>query len=160
MKKYYIFFTFFTSLFLFSQVGIKTQTPRDQLDVRGKLLIDGYVILNNTVDASGNYFLLVRSNDSNPVGEVKKLDVDIRDVGPVNKYNVVISNVNQATVLNLNTNLDVSKYYLGLAEAYFDTKIARVSMQGTNPVQGTYKTAVGRYSGKDTRSVGYEGSGT
>lgn len=159
MKKIYILLTVMSSLLLFAQVGIKTQTPRGQLDVRGKLLIDGYAILENTLDASGNYYLLVRSNDSTPAGEIKKLDVDLRHVAPVNKYIVEVQDVQGTTVLNINTSLDVSKYYLGIGEAYFNTRVRNIGMNNMSPVYGTYKTAVGQNgSGKYTVSLNYSGA--
>ena len=111
-----IFFTVIT-IFGQAQVGIGTTTPRDALDVAGNILLENYIILDDTNAATGNYHLLVRSIDTKPIGEVKKLDVDLRNVGPINKYKVQINNVNDVSVLQLNTNLDVSKYYLGLAEA-------------------------------------------
>ena len=93
---------------------------------------------------------------------LKKLDVDLRNVGPVNKYTAVISDVNDASIVTLNTNLDASKYYLGLAEAYFDTAVKNVSLQGSDnvPVHGTYKTAVGKSNGKYTISLNFNGAGT
>lgn len=165
MKKTITSIFTFLSVLAFSQVGIKTQTPRGALDVNGSLLIDSYLILEETKDATGDFHLLVRSEDTTPVGEVKKLDVDKRAVAPVNKYNVVINNVDRATVLNLNTNLDASKYYLGLAEAYFDAPVRRFSLQSTGsgspsvPVHGTYKTAVGvNADGKYTVSLNFNGA--
>lgn len=162
MKKIFIASAFFVTLWASAQVGINTQTPRDHLDVMGKLLLDSYLILEKTQDVSGNFYLLVRSNESTPVGELKKLDVDLRNVGPVNKYTAVISDVNDASIITLNTNLDASKYYLGLAEAYFDTAVKNVSLQGSDnvPVHGTYKTAVGKSNGKYTISLNFNGAGT
>lgn len=162
MKKIFIASAFFVTLWASAQVGINTQTPRDHLDVMGKLLLDSYLILEKTQDVSGNFYLLVRSNESTPVGELKKLDVDLRNVGPVNKYTAVISDVNYASIVTLNTNLDASKYYLGLAEAYFDTAVKNVSLQGSDnvPVHGTYKTAVGKSNGKYTISLNFNGAGT
>lgn len=162
MKKIFIASAFFVTLWASAQVGINTQTPRDHLDVMGKLLLDSYLILEKTQDVSGNFYLLVRSNESTPVGELKKLDVDLRNVGPVNKYTAVISDVNDASIVTLNTNLDASKYYLGLAEAYFDTAVKNVSLQGSDnvPVHGTYKTAVGKSNGKYTISLNFNGAGT
>lgn len=162
MKKIFIASAFFVTLWASAQVGINTQTPRDHLDVMGKLLLDSYLILEKTQDVSGNFYLLARSNESTPVGELKKLDVDLRNVGPVNKYTAVISDVNDASIITLNTNLDASKYYLGLAEAYFDTAVKNVSLQGSDnvPVHGTYKTAVGKSNGKYTISLNFNGAGT
>lgn len=161
MKKISILFLVFIASISYAQVGILTQTPRGTLDVDGKLLIDSYAVLENTVDAAGNYYLLVRSNDSTPVGEIKKLDVDIRNVGPVNKYTVAMQNVSDVTVLNINTNLDVSKYYLGLAEAVFTgANVQNIAKQNSDPIHGTYKSAVNTNNGKYTISLNYNGAPT
>lgn len=45
MKKIFIASAFFVTLWASAQVGINTQTPRDHLDVMGKLLLDSYLIL-------------------------------------------------------------------------------------------------------------------
>lgn len=148
----------------YGQVGINTTTPRDALDVNGNILLESYIILPTTNAASGNYNLLVRSTDSNPVGEVKKLNVITRNVGPANKYTVKITNVNDQKVIKLNTNLDVSKYYVGGAEAVFSG--ANIMSNGTQgnpafPVHGTYFTSVeAGTNGKYVLSLNFNGATT
>lgn len=148
----------------YGQIGINTINPRDALDVNGNILLESYIILPTTNAATGNYNLLVRSTDSNPVGEVKKLNVMTRNVGPANKYTVKITNVNDQKVIKLNTNLDVSKYYVGGAEAVFSgANIMSNGTQGnpTFPVHGTYFTSVeAGTNGKYLVSLNFNGAAT
>ena len=169
MKKITTILGLSLSAVLFSQVGIGTQTPRDQLDVIGNILLDDYLILTDTKTVTGNYNLLVRSEDSNPVGEVKVLNTRTRTVVPINKYTVKISNVDDVRVIKLNTGLDVSKYFVGLAEATFTgADIIQVSptASGSNsaPVHGTFLTTVekgtGTSAGKYVISLNFNGART
>ncbi|WP_027377723.1 hypothetical protein [Kaistella palustris] len=145
----------------YAQVGIGTTTPRDALDVVGNILLENYLILDNTVAATGDYRLLVRSTESSPVGEVKRLDVDVRNVGPINKYSVQIQNVNKLSVVELSTNLEVSKYYLGLAEGVFSgATIMSASNYNGDPVYGTYFTAVKEKNGKYVISLNFNNATT
>lgn len=166
MKKITTIIGLSLSAMLYCQVGIGTQTPRDQLDVNGNILLDDYLILTDTKVVTGNYNLLVRSEDSNPVGEVKVLNTRTRTVVPINKYTVKITNVDDVRVLKLNTGLDVNKYFLGLAEATFTgAKIIQATMTGTgSPVHGTYLATVepgtGAAAGKYVISLNFNGAGT
>lgn len=169
MKKITTIFGLSLSAVLFSQVGIGTETPRDQLDVIGNILLDDYLILTDTKTVTGNYNLLVRSEDSNPVGEVKVLNTNTRTVVPINKYTVKIANVDDVRVIRLNTGLDVSKYFVGLAEATFTgAKIIQVSPTAAGntsaPVHGTYLTTVekgtGSTAGKYVISLNFNGART
>lgn len=167
MKKLYTSSLIIVGFFVFGQVGINTQTPRDQLDVNGGILVDSYLILDQTNTAIGEQQLIVRSTDSSPVGEIKLLDVDIRNVGPINKYRVRIDNVDDMRVIQLNTNLDANKYYFGLAEAVYSgvtssgagAQIKNLNTSG-NPIQGTYYTSVGVDQGKYKITLNFNNAGT
>lgn len=164
MKKNILLLAVVFASMAYAQVGIKTTTPRDALDVNGNILLESYIILPTTNTATGNYNLLVRSTDSNPIGEVKKLNVLTRNVGPANKYTVKISNVNDQKVIKLNTNLDVNKYYVGGAEAVFSG--ANIMSNGTQgspafPIHGTYFTSVeASPNGKYVVSLNFNGAAT
>ena len=169
MKKITTILGLSLSAVLFSQVGIGTQTPRDQLDVVGNILLDDYLILTDTKTVTGNYNLLVRSEDSNPVGEVKVLNTNTRTVVPINKYTVKIANVDDVRVIKLNTGLDVSKYFVGLAEATFTgANIIQVSPTPVGntsaPVHGTFLATVekgtGSGVGKHVISLNFNGART
>lgn len=110
------------SVLTFSQVGIGTTTPRGTLDVSGNVLIDGYLRDDININAADdtNTFLLVRSKDSAPVGELKLLDVNLRNVGPVNKYTVKVTQVQRDKVAGLVTNLPESKYVIAITDALFN----------------------------------------
>ena len=171
MKKITTILGLSLSAVLFSQgVGIGTETPRDQLDVIGNILLDDYLILTDTNTVTGNnYNLLVRSEDSSPVGEVKVLNTRTRTVSPINKYTVKITNVDDVRVLKLNTGLDVSKYFVGLAEAtftgaYIIQASPTASGNMSSPVHGTYLTTVeqgtGASAGKYVISLNFNGART
>lgn len=169
MKKITTIIGLSLSAMLYCQVGIGTQTPRDQLDVNGNILLDDYLILTDTKVVTGDYNLLVRSEDSNPVGEVKVLNTRTRTVVPINKYTVKISNVDDVRVLKLNTGLDVNKYFLGLAEATFTganiiQATPTASGSTATPVHGTYLATVepgtGSATGKYVISLNFNGART
>ncbi len=165
MKKISFIVSVLCAAMISAQVSVNINpntTPiSGELDVNGGLLIESYLILEKTEAVTGNFYLLVRSDDSTPVGELKKLDVDLRNVGPVNKYTAEISNVNDAEILTLNTNLSTDKYFLGLAEAYFTgAEVVNSTMDNSNPVHGTYKTAVGQTGNNYNISLGFNQSGT
>lgn len=102
-----------------AQVGIGTDEPRGVLDVNGNILLDSYLVDDINMYAGGSPYLLVRSKDSSPVGQLKLLDVSLRDVGPVNKYKLIISNVSMDQIVNLSTNLLTSKYVVAITDAVF-----------------------------------------
>ena len=169
MKKITTILGLTLSAVLFSQVGIGTETPRDQLDVVGNILLDDYLILTDTKVVTGNFNLLVRSEDSNPVGEVKVLNTSTRTVNPINKYTVKIANVDDVRVIKLNTGLDVSKYFVGVAEATFTgANIIQASPTAagstSSPVHGTYLTTVepgtGAAAGKYVISLNFNNART
>ena len=169
MKKITTILGLTLSAVLFSQVGIGTETPRDQLDVVGNILLDDYLILTDTKVVTGNFNLLVRSEDSNPLGEVKVLNTSTRTVNPINKYTVKIANVDDVRVIKLNTGLDVSKYFVGVTEATFSgANIIQVSPtvagNTSSPVHGTYLTTVepgtGDAAGKYVISLNFNNART
>ncbi|WP_410703726.1 hypothetical protein [Chryseobacterium sp. SIMBA_029] len=102
-----------------AQVGINTSNPQGTLDVNGRTLGDSYLIDGVNSISTDNYYLLTRSTDTTPVGKVKKLDVSLRNVAPVNMYNITIQNVQQDEVVNLNTNLETGKYVVAIVGAVF-----------------------------------------
>lgn len=106
----------------FAQVGIGTSNPRGALDVNGNILLEGYLRDDINIDAADdtNTFLLVRSKDSGSEGVLKLLDVSLRNVGPVNKYVVKVTNIQGFSVLGLVTNLPVDKYVVAITDAKFN----------------------------------------
>ncbi|MCW3160218.1 hypothetical protein [Chryseobacterium oryctis] len=129
-----------------AQIGIGTTTPKGTLDVEGNTLVDGSMKINNITDAPINSnLLLVRSEDSTPKGELKLLDINLRNVAPVNKYKVIVSNVDSHQIVDLSTNLPTSKYVVAITDAVFlgaSTTSTLVLSSPSKRLYGTFSTEV------------------
>ncbi|WEK68339.1 MAG: hypothetical protein P0Y62_10715 [Candidatus Chryseobacterium colombiense] len=159
-----ILFTGFAALGMHAQIGINTTTPKGTLDVEGETLVESYLIDTENAKAGGNYLLLTRSKDSSPVGKVKMLDITLRDVAPVNTYNIVLKNVKQDEVINLNTGLDASKYVVAITGAIFTGAVSAANTT-TNPKSfGSYSTEITQVTsgGKNYHAINlaFKGAGT
>lgn len=113
-------FCYFLVTLGFSQVGIGTDTPTSgyALDVEGSLLIqDVFEVDNlpNVTTESTNFKFLMRKNNSNPPGEVVRLDVEEIAVAPVNIINYKFTNLKTDNVQDVNLQYDASKYVVGMA---------------------------------------------
>lgn len=165
MKKITIlFFVAFAVWNIKAQVGINTATPQGTLDVEGETLVESYLIDTENTTARGNYLLLTRSKDTSPVGKVKMLDISLRNVAPVNIYNVILKNVKQDEVINLNTGLETDKYVVAITGAVF-TGAVSAATTSTNPKSyGAYSTEVTKVSqsGKNFHAINlsFKGTGT
>lgn len=164
MKKLIIALLF--PLIASGQVGINTTTPLHTLDINGDVLIEKQLTETKSRDIAGPFLLYARSKDSDPAGEVKKLDPALLNVAPVNRYKVVISNVDQDRINNIDTGLSASKYFLAIADAKFS-----VADIGSNPFvhpTGGARSEYGAYSngisvnaaGNYTLSLDFVGAGT
>lgn len=165
MKKTIIFLlSACTYLGIIAQVGIKTTDPLGTLDVNGGTLIESYVIDATNSYASGNYYLLTRSKDTTPIGKVKLLDIALRNVAPVNTYNIILKNVSQDDVLNLNTGLETSKYIVAITGAVFTDATPGVITTTSYKSFGSYSTeATTVTSGGKTYNainLSFQGAGT
>lgn len=154
----------FASLSMKAQVGINTTTPKGALDLVGETLVESYLIDTENTKASGNYLLLTRSKDTSPVGKVKLLDISLRNVAPVNMYNVILKNVKQDEVVNLNTGLDASKYVVAITGAVFTVATSATISTTTPKSFGSYSTEVTQVTsgGKNYHAInlGFKGAGT
>lgn len=134
------------SITAYSQIGIGNTNPRGALDVTGNIVVDGSLYLNNVVSATSNPYLLVRSLDTTPPGELKLLDVSIREVAPVNKYKIQVTNVTGKEVNGLSTNLPTSKYIVAITDAVYKNAVVdatTISSGGTTTyTYGSYFTEV------------------
>jgi hypothetical protein len=159
-----IFLVGFAALHVKAQVGINTTTPKGTLDVEGETLVESYLIDTENTKAGGNYLLLTRSKDSSPVGKVKLLDISLRNVAPVNIYNVILKNVKQDEVVNLNTGLETSKYVVAITGAVFTAAVSAANTATTPKSFGSYSTEVTQISngGKDYHAINlsFKGAGT
>ncbi|SDJ54496.1 hypothetical protein [Chryseobacterium jejuense] len=159
-----VFLMAFASLSMKAQVGINTTTPKGALDLVGETLVESYLIDTENTKASGNYLLLTRSKDTSPVGKVKLLDISLRNVAPVNMYNVILKNVKQDEVVNLNTGLDASKYVVAITGAVFTVATSATISTTTPKSFGSYSTEVTQVTsgGKNYHAInlGFKGAGT
>ncbi|WP_312300804.1 hypothetical protein [Chryseobacterium sp.] len=165
MKKIITFlFAACTCFYTKAQVGINTKTPQGTLDVVGGTLIESYVIDTVNSYASGNYYLLTRSKDTNPIGKVKLLDIALRNVAPVNTYNITLKNVNQDDVVNLNTGLETSKYIVAITGAVFTEATPGINTTTSIKSFGAYSTEVTSVTnGEKTYNainLSFQGAGT
>lgn len=158
MKK---LFLILAPVFAFAQVGIKTTTPAHILDVNGDTLVESYFVETQNRDIAGPFHLYVRSKDSNPIGQVKKLDPTLLNVAPVNRYKVNIINVQQDKVQTIDTGLKASKYFIAISEAKFSgAQIGSNAVTGGSEY-GTYSNGVGiNAAGNYTVSLDFVGTGT
>jgi hypothetical protein len=159
-----LFLVAFASLGMKAQVGINTTNPKGTLDVEGETLVESYLIDTENVKASGNYLLLTRSKDSSPVGKVKLLDISLRNVAPVNMYNVVLKNVKQDEVVNLNTGLDADKYVVAITGATFTGAVSAANTSTSPKSYGAYSTEITKVAkgGKNYHAINlsFKGAGT
>ena len=121
----------------YSQVGIGTDTPTPgyELDVEGSLLIQNHFKLENLESVnteSTNLNLLLRKSNSNPPGEVAKLDVKSISVAPVNIINYRFHNLNRDNVNNVNLQYDASKYIVGIASFRYEGQPIVKGRTGSN----------------------------
>ncbi|ASE62810.1 hypothetical protein H3Z85_04745 [Chryseobacterium indologenes] len=159
-----IFLIVFASSGIKAQVGINTTSPKGTLDVVGETLVESYLIDTENSKAGGNYLLITRSKDTSPVGKVKLLDISLRNVAPVNIYNVILKNVKQDEVVNLNTGLDTSKYVVAITGAVFTAAVSAANTS-TNPKSyGSYSTEITQIAsgGKNYHAINlsFKGAGT
>ncbi|RQO33770.1 hypothetical protein DBR39_22630 [Chryseobacterium sp. KBW03] len=137
-----LLFAVSTYFSLNAQVGINTKNPQGTLDVTGGTLIESYVIDTVNSYAAGNYYLLTRSKDTTPIGKVKLLDIALRNVAPVNTYNIILKNVSQTDVVNLNTGLEKDKYIVAVTGAVFTDAVPAVNTTTSIKSFGAYSTEV------------------
>lgn len=147
-----------------AQVGINTKTPQGTLDVLGGSLVESYVIDTVNSYATGSYYLLTRSKDTTPVGKVKLLDIALRNVAPVNTYNIILKNVSQDDVVNLNTGLETAKYVVAITGAVFTDAAPTVITSTPYKSFGAYSTEVTSVTsaGKTYNAINlsFQGAGT
>ena len=109
----------------FSQVGIGTNTPTSgfELDVDGSMLVQKNFKFNavssGTTQLSSIEFLL-RLLNSEPVGEVARLDLKNASVGPINFINYTFKNLFLDNVQEVNLQFDASKYIVGLSNFRYE----------------------------------------
>ena len=113
----------FTALILsigqmLGQVGIGTTSPQADLHVAGDALVQEEFTISNLDVVSlvdEDFKLITRVTNSDPVGEITVLDVDARNVAPVNMVDYTFTNVYLDNVRDVDLQYDSSKYIVGVA---------------------------------------------
>lgn len=109
----------------FSQVGIGTDSPTSgyQLDVAGSVLIQEEFKLTPFTDETSEYDdfkFLTRLLNSEPVGEVAKLDLGKVKVAPINIFDYKFTNLSLDNVTSVNLQYDADKYVVGLSNFRYE----------------------------------------
>ncbi len=101
------------------------------VNVDGNLLVESFItveeivpknsktVIVDGIERTVDPLLLVRSNESEPKGELKMLDISKRLVGPVNKFLVKVDNLDSDQLVRLSTNLLKDKYVVAITDAVF-----------------------------------------
>lgn len=125
MKNTIIIPLLFCIQFAFSQVGIGTDSPTYgyQLDVAGSVLIQEEFKITPFTDENSAYYnfkFLTRLLDSEPIGEVAKLDLSLVKVAPINVFDYVFTNLKLDNVTSVNLQFDADKYVVGLSNFRYE----------------------------------------
>ena len=99
----------------YSQVGIGTTNPTEQLEVIGDVLLTS-TIETSTITSIGttdeNFKMLARVTNSSPVGLIKQLDTDNINVTPIRRQQYKFTNLSNDNIIAVNLNLAVSDYVI------------------------------------------------
>lgn len=124
MKQFIIIFLLFAQVG-FSQIGIGTTkpTPGYELDVDGSLLVQKNFKFKSTSSETtqlSDVEFLHRLLNSEPAGEVARLDLKNAPVGPINVINYTFNNLLSDNVEDVDLQFDASKYIVGLSNFRYE----------------------------------------
>lgn len=130
----------------FGQVGIGTDspTPGYQLDVAGSVLIQEEFKITPFTDETSEYYnfkFLTRLLDSEPSGEVAKLNLSVVNVAPITVFDYVFTNLKLDNVTSVNLQYDADKYVVGLSNFRYEgenIKKQRVNNSGEYILIGNF----------------------
>ncbi len=101
-----------------AQVGVGTVNPEADLHVKGSTLVQQKMQLGTlpfVQSQEADFKFLTRINNSQPKGKIAILDVDSREVAPVNVINYTFTGVSKDNLTDVNLQYDANKYIVGLA---------------------------------------------
>lgn len=102
---------------LSAQVGINTDNPQTDLDIKGSLLVtEEFQIgnLNTVNNEDENFKLVTRRLDSEPRGQLTVLDVDNIRVAPINIVEYEFINLNKDDI-DVNLQYDANLYIVAIS---------------------------------------------
>ena|SRR5690554_244343 len=120
MRKVLYFFSalLFNSACLLAQVGIGTDSPTSTLDVKGNVLVQQKLYLEEPGSYTGeenSSFLVINNNDA-----ILKYNVATSSFGPINYVQFVVRNVSNLGLRNgFNTKISADNYTLAVHGFYF-----------------------------------------
>lgn len=100
------------------KIGIGTTKPKAELHIEGDLLVQDEFTMNNittVTETDEDFKLMTRVTNSTPVGQLKVLDVDNKNVAPVNSVDYSFTNIHLDNLRDVNLQFDTSKYVVGVA---------------------------------------------
>ena len=137
MRNFLIIFLLLFAQFGIAQVGIGTTspTPGYSLDVDGSFLVQEEFKLGNLQIGASHYdnfkFLLRRLN-SEPIGEVTRLDLEQVSVAPINIFNYTFQNLQKDNVTSVDLQFSADKYIVGLSNFQYDGQAIQKGRSGSN----------------------------
>lgn len=139
-----LLFIFCISFKLSAQVGIGTTTPEADLHVAGSTLIQDE-LKTKTLDATNtndvDFKLITRLTNSNPVGEIARLDVDELTVAPINIVNYRFYNLVGDNVQDVDLSYEASRYLVAISNfRYIGDPIPKKAVPDHLPSIGTFIT--------------------
>lgn len=139
-KNYTLLLLLFCNIGL-AQVGIGTENPEAELDVRGSLLVQEAFKIGSLVTVKNSdvdFKLLTRLTNSSPVGELTVLDVDSLTVAPINVVNYTFTNINKGNLKNVDLGYDADKYIVGVANFQYLGQAVEKKPVGTTSSIGAF----------------------
>jgi hypothetical protein len=106
-----------------AQVGIGTTNPQAELHIGGDALVQDAFTLNSLPTVSSleeDFQLITRVRNSTPVGEIKVLDVNARNVAPINIIDYSFTNIHLDNLTDVDLQYDENKYVVGLANFRYE----------------------------------------
>lgn len=130
-----------------AQVGIGTTQPETDLHVAGSTLIQDEFETNQLGSTNNNdvdFKLITRLTNSNPVGEINRLNVDNLTVAPINIKKYRFYNLVGDNLEDIDISFEADRYLIAISNfRYIGDPIAKQAVQNHNrPTMGNFITRV------------------